>query len=125
MAFLETAAQYGDWVGTADADDETINDVQQFLRARECISDEELVAALEYGKHERMTIITALVAPVGAYDRLHEARNERGLLRLRRVPLELTTDEFFAMFKRVGFALVRAGLDIEGGEYEVIEDVED
>lgn len=125
MSVLETAAQYCDWIGKADADDQTTNDIQQLLRDRGLISDGELVAAVEFAKVELDTYIHALVAPVPSFDQIASARNADGILRLRRVSVEIDPGEFFDLFKRIGFAITRRGIEFPDDQYELITEGSD
>jgi hypothetical protein len=118
---------YGDWTGTAAADNADQNDLRDLLAAKKVFDREKeflLGASLWIGENHggkvQAPFVSAIITPLdNAYDNL-ELKLEalQGPIPVRRVEVELTLDEFVGLFKRFAVVLTTRGLDLEDREYE-------
>jgi hypothetical protein len=124
---FHAGVQYGDWTGTAAADNADKNDLSDLLAAKKVFDREKeflLGASLWIGENHGGKVqsphITAIITSLdNTYDDLLpklEAVN--GPIPVRRIDVELSLEEFIGLFKRFAAVLTRRGLGLEGREYE-------
>jgi len=125
MEFLKASTQYGDWEGTAAADDKP-SALQELLETKGLINPDEflLAATLYVSEHNYDSpYVRAFVFQKGRkFELVKEilAATE-GPIPVRRIDVGLTTKEFLGLFKRFNVMLTWRGLEIEGREYTVTE----
>jgi hypothetical protein len=127
MPQLRASVQYGDWEGTAAADNGDTQNITELLRERGHIDENEFVAAIEFSiweNHSKTVIdnvsITAFIAktPEGENWGAGFAR-DRSTLKLRQVEIKMTIPEFFGHFKRFAIMLTASNLNLTDRTYEV------
>lgn len=123
MESFKASTQYGDWQGTAAADDIDAHkkSVERHLKEKGLIKPHEfLVATSFYTGEDDFVSIKALIFENGDnFESVKAAINAtRGPLPVRRVRIELTAKEFLAMFKRFHVMLMWHTLELDGREYD-------
>jgi hypothetical protein len=121
MENLKAAVHYGDWEGTAAADHIDTGDVRDLLEAKGVLADDEFIIAVAFYVGEnrpgrvQAPAVHVLIAQGGDYDTVAAwVKAMPDPLPLRRVDLELSTEEFLGLFKRFNVVLTRRGLDLTG-----------
>lgn len=119
--------QYGDWTGTASADNDDQRDLYQLLKNRKIFDgDKEFLigASLWIGENHggvvKTPYVSAIITPLdNTYDNLEaKLKAIEGPIPARRVDVELTLEEFVGLFKRFAVVLTTRGLDLNDREYE-------
>ena len=128
---FQASTQYGDWKGTAAADEPgTDHKFDELFEATGKVKpDLEIMIGFEFYNTEGSFYLTGYFhrKPAenasGWYPTLNEefARHV-GPIRVKKVRVEITLEQFFEYFKRFNVVLVNDALDITGREYEVIEE---
>jgi hypothetical protein len=121
MERFKASVQYGDWEGTASADGNHSSDFSEYLRKKKLISDSEYLVAISFYAGERdFTSIRAFVVEKGEnYESVRSLlKTASGPVKVREIELELSRQEFFALFKRFSVVLTWHGLDLEDREYD-------
>ncbi|WP_095780057.1 hypothetical protein [Mesorhizobium sp. WSM3868] len=127
MVKLKASVQYGDFEGTAAADDGHDQSFHNFLLDKGVLSKDDFVVGVEiwvgenHGGPSNPPTIRALVAPAAGFDAFKGSLTRQEKLRLREVEVELSFEEFFGLFKRFSIVLTKRGLELGGREYEPIE----
>jgi hypothetical protein len=127
MPKLKANVQYGDFEGTAAADDGHDQSIHNFLREKGVVSKDDFLVGVEiwvgenHGGPSKPPTIRALIAPAGDFDTFKSNLDRQEELRLREVEIELSFEDFFGLFKRFSIVLTKRGLDLMGREYEAIE----
>lgn len=120
MESFKATTQYGDWEGTAAADDahESLHD---YLEGKGLIKSDEFVLAVTFYSSEGFVLVRVFV-----FERGGEFESVKGALSantgpvwVREVTLELMPDEFLKLFKRFDVMLTWRGLGLQGREYSV------
>ncbi|TIN10366.1 hypothetical protein [Mesorhizobium sp.] len=124
---LKASVQYGDWRGTAAADNADNRSIQKFLRDRGELGDGAYVVGIRLfigenrgGKVERPWL-RAVVADGSGYDDVKAQVSAAGTLRFKEIDIELSLEEFFGLFKRFSIVLTSRDMGLEGREYEIVE----
>jgi hypothetical protein len=123
LEFFKASTQYGDWEGTAKADDQP-KSLHTYLEEKGLIGkDEFLLAATIYiGEHSfDSPYIKAFVFEKGSEYGSVKAQIEstKDPIPVRQVDVSLTAEEFFELFKRFDVMLTWHGLELEGRGYVV------
>jgi hypothetical protein len=128
MTSFKASVQYGDWTGTAAADNADQVDLDAYLRETGAITADEFLFAVElyvgenHGGRVTEPHIDVLVFPAQGFDNVAaELADIEGPIPLRRVSVAMTLGDFLAKFKRVSIHLNRRGLDVSGREYIEVE----
>ena len=123
MERFTASVQYGDWKGTAAADNADQNDLTDFLRSKNLMQSNEFLVGVRafigenHGGKVKDPHIEVLIAT--NYDTVKTYIDATpDPVPLKRVKLQLTLVEFFGLFKRFEIAIARSGLDLPGREYE-------
>jgi len=129
--FFKAGTQYGDWDGTAAADEYGANHTfeELFEATGKVDKDKELLIAFEIYAGERgFFTLTGYFhdksdsTDLGWVPSLNQDfSKDTGKIQVRQVDLQITLEEFFMHFKRFNVVMVRNGLDIIGREYEASE----
>jgi len=123
MESFKASVQYGDWEGTAAADDGHQRTLQTYLQEKGLINPEEFLVAASLYVSEVSTHVQAFVCP-----KAHDFESVKNALAaiakpipVREINVELTLEEFVGLFKRFKVMLTWHGLQLEGRGYSVIE----
>ncbi len=125
MNTIKASVTYGDWEGTAAADESDGVKMRDLLTQSGVINTDEFVVAIELfvgeshnGKVEKPHI-QALLLKKDRFDSAAAAiKSMPDTLPLRKVRVDLTLEEFIGLFKRFSVTLSRSGLDLVGRKYE-------
>jgi hypothetical protein len=122
---FKASTQYGDWEGTAKADDQP-KSLHNYLEEKGLMKEHEflLAATIYVGEHDfDSPYIKAFVFEKGRnFESVkHEIDAMEGPIPVREVRVELTTREFLDLFKRFDVVLTWHGLELEGREYRAVE----
>ena len=121
---------YGDWTGTASADNLDQQDLHDLLVAKKLMNREKeflIGASLYVGENNvgavQAPFISAIITTGSDYDTVKASiGSQRRPIQTRRVDLELTLEQFIGLFKRFHVVLTKQGLHLEDQEYEWQED---
>lgn len=120
MEFFRASTQYGDWEGTAAADDSTPHGLREYLTENGLMTADEFLIAANLFASEGFTSIRAFVVPGENFQKVKESLSSAGNpITVREVGLDLTKEEFFDLFKRLDILLTWHGLELKGREYFV------
>jgi hypothetical protein len=124
MQRLKASVQYGDWEGTAAADNADHRSIHDLLREKGMIFEDEFPVGLEFyiGENHNGEVqepyLSVLLLDRPNYDTVaEEVKATTGPLTFRKVRVDLTLNEFLGLFKRFSVTLSLRGLDIAGREY--------
>jgi hypothetical protein len=132
MASFRAGTQYGDWDGAAAADEYGDNRSfdELFEATGKVDKDKDLLIGFEFYAGEGSFFLTGYFHPkpksdstkLGWIPSLNEefSRTSRPI-RVRKVDVEVTRDEFFKYFKRFNVVMVHRGFDIIGRDFEIEE----
>jgi hypothetical protein len=124
---FRASVQYGDWTGTAAADNADQRDLSDFLATKKIFDrDKEFLIAASlwigenHGGKIQSPCVTAIITLLDStYDNVSKKlKAVQGPIPVRRVDVELSLEEFIGLFKRFAVVLTRRGLDLEDREYE-------
>ena len=121
MESFKASTQYGDWEGTASADEQP-SSIHDYLKNNDLIGDHEFLLAvtLYVGEHSfDAPYVKAFIFEKGDnYESVKAALDSiKGPIPVRRVDVKLTMGEFFELFKRFDVMLTWQRLELEGREY--------
>jgi hypothetical protein len=129
MTHFKASVQYGDFKGTAAADNaDGEHDLNHFLKGKGLIQDDEfLVAASMWvgessgGKLGR-SYVKAYLYDKADHDTVKAALEAtEGPIQVRAVDVEVTPEQFISFFKRLEVFLTRPSLKIDGREFTTVE----
>lgn len=115
---LRATVQYGDWKGTASADNSDSMhkaNAESYLKAEKKIQADELLVGVEvwvgenHGKHKDPVSVTFLIASPRNFEAV-EKQAKSGALKVRKVRVQMKAIEFFGLFKRFSIALSNHGI---------------
>jgi hypothetical protein len=131
MAYFKASTQYGDWRGTASADDidPSSVSVRRYIREKNVGKPTEFLIAVEFFLGEthhsndlpKPFIHAYFLDGVAKYEEAqkkieeYQARNEP--IPVRQVDIDISLEEFFGMFKRFAVTLTWQDLPIADEEY--------
>lgn len=125
MERFTASVQYGDWKGTAAADNADQNDLADLLRAKNLMQPDEFLVGVRvfigenHGGKVKDPYIEVLIATTNNFDTVKAFFDATpDPIPLRKVALQLTLVEFLGLFKRLEIAIGRDGLGLSGREYE-------
>jgi hypothetical protein len=129
---FKAGTQYGDWKGTAAADEfgDATDDFDELFEATGKIDPEnDMMIAFEMYAGEGHFYLAGLFHPKSTSNKLgyepslnDDFKNDPKPIRVRRVEVNLTLEQFFKYFKRFNVVLNRGSIDISGRDYEEISD---
>lgn len=119
---MQASVQYNDWKGTAAADNADFKQLYDILESQGFITSGEdfLVSVHVYIGETRKekppyTRITVYLVKAGSFEEAKPIIENGGPL--RELDLELSLDEFFAVFKRFNIVFSHRGFDMTSKEY--------
>jgi hypothetical protein len=135
MESFKASVQYGDWKGTAAADDSdpVATSVHSYLEKKSLIKPDEFLLAVRLfigenhnNKLAKPYIRAYLLKDAGNYEavqeRLEELESAGEPIPVREVKIDVPLGEFVAMFKRFEVMLTWHGLPMTEREYSVSEE---
>jgi hypothetical protein len=120
MEKFKASTQYGDWEGTASADN-AHNSIHEYLLQQKLIEEGEFLVAVSLYSSENSIYIRVFVLPgKGDFKSAKEALDSTdGPVSVHEVNLKLKLEEFLELFKRFDVVLTWHGFELEGREYSV------
>ena len=116
MAKFRASTQYGDWIGTAAADEHTPGDFVGRLKRDGIVQPDHVLVGLRLHIGEAgNAYVKAIIVNSANYDNAVEAIRHGAAL--EGIDVELTQREFFQLFKRFDLALHARGIDITDHDY--------
>lgn len=128
MHTFRASVQYGDWEGTASADNGDEMSIESLLEDKGLINrDTEMLVGVEiwvgenHGGESKPPSIHCLIAErTGNFDNLAaKIKSASGPVTVREVDVELTMDQFIGLFKRFAVVLTRRGLNLIDRDYTI------
>jgi hypothetical protein len=120
MERFKASTQYGDWEGTAAADEQP-SSIKKWLESKGLIKPSEFLVAvnLYVSEHEyNPPLLRAFVFHGDNHESVKEAlATTEGAIPVRSIEVKMTTEEFLELFKRFNVMLTWQGLELEGREY--------
>lgn len=115
---FHASAKYGDWKGTASADDHDHIDFRDYLKSNGYMKDGEFLVGIETSQAEvaestlknPLYVSVLIVESTNAYDTVAEQVKHQVPLQVRRERLRLNVEEFFGLFKRFEISISPHGL---------------
>jgi hypothetical protein len=122
MESFKASVQYGDWEGTAAADD-AHKDLREYLEGKNLINPDEFILAASLYVDEGFTNVRVFAFKGGnSFELVKDPLAAiSGPIPVREVDVKLTREQFFVLFKRLDVILTKKGLELEGREFSVIE----
>lgn len=124
MPNLIASVQYDDWEGTVAADDADNRSFFTLLKESGAMREDEYPVSIQLyigenhaGKVER-PMISALLLPLKGADAAKAHIQNGQTLKLRRVEIEISLNDFMGLFKRFHIVLTRNGMALENRDYE-------
>ena len=135
MPTFQAGVQYGDWKGTAAADEfgDARRDLEDLFQAKGKVDIEnDILIAFEFfiGENDFFYLMgffhpkSESTADGWIPSLNHDFDENTDPIRVKQVKVDISLSEFLAFLKRFSVVLVRQGLDISGREYVVIEESE-
>jgi hypothetical protein len=130
MSSFKASTQYGDWHGSAAADDTQLNSLDDYLKRKNLIEPDEYLIATEIfvgenddsGKLGSVAARAYLFKGHRDFESVQEALAKiEGPIPVREVDIPLTLGKFVALFKRFEVTLTWRGLKLENREYRASE----
>ena len=132
MQRLSASTQFGDWKGTAAADniDEPPDGLDDYLEKTGLLKADDFLIGLSFGRMKGLNGAPSTVS-ITAYvfeghrhgDEAREAiASMKGAIPVREIPMEVTIEQFFKFFKDFEVVLTVGDFKLEGREFSVIEE---
>ena len=132
METFRASVQYGDWEGTAAADDANVGSVslERYLQERNLIRPGEFLVGVSFWVGENhdnrlgyVSVRALLFESDGTFESVRQAvEATTGSIPVRSVDIKVTPEEFICLFKRFSVMLTWQGLSLEGREFSAIEE---
>lgn len=124
MDIFRASVQYGDWQGTAAADNVDFMAFYKLLLGKRLITETDFLIGIHVwigenheGRVQPPYITAYLLEGIDNYESAEAALHAMpDPLDLKRVRINLTLNEFIGLFKRFSIAISPRGLDITGHE---------
>ena len=120
---FKASVQYGDWKGSAAADNADFNAIQKKLNESGILKPSEFLVGFEayagetHGNEGPYFSCRAFIIDGEKFDTAKAAVDTQSPIRVMPRDMELSLLEFFALFKRFDLVLTHRGLEIEGRDY--------
>lgn len=123
---FRASVQYGDWEGTAAADDADQRTFGRLLEerglfdpTREMLIGVELWIGENHGGKVEKPYLHAVFVEGDRFDNVApRLKAERDPIKVRRIDVGLTLEEFIGLFKRFSVVITRRGMDLTDREYQ-------
>lgn len=127
MSNFKATAQYGDWKGTAAADDADGETLSDFLEKKGLKGPDQFVIAssLWVGENHRGKLgtvsITAYLFDMPGHDTVRAALDAiNGPIPVHIIDVDVSLEEYIVFFKRFSIMHTKSGFELDGREYSVI-----
>ncbi|MBF3417203.1 hypothetical protein ISF41_12615 [Burkholderia pseudomallei] len=124
METFKATTQYGDWTGTASADRSDATTLSALLLERGLRTEEEFLVGAKlwvgenHGNKLAHVSVDAYLFNGTGFDDVSAAIADAGdALKLKRVSVELTLEEYICLFKRFAVSLSDPHFELEGREF--------
>lgn len=120
MEFFKASVQYGDWEGTASADNADFGKVRDYFDKQQLIKSTEFLLSISIysGEKDFQSIEAIIFEGANDFESVKTAIADKSRpIPVRRVKIELPMHEFLQLFKRFHVMLTWHGLELEGREY--------
>jgi len=123
MESFKASVHYGDWSGTAAADEANPrNGLWGYLEEQNLKDEDEfLVAASLYRGALGVGVLAYLYKAADMDSVQQELAAIKGPVPVRQVRLDLTLDQFFDLFDRIKVSLTWDGLGLDRREYSIVQ----
>lgn len=129
---FQAGTQYGDWKGTAAADEfgDVTDQFDELFEATGNVDpDKEIMIGFGFYYSEGIFLCSGYFHPLpeendrGHYPSLNAKfqKDQIDPIQVKKVDVELTLEQFFKYFKRFNVVLVNGAMDIIGREYETVD----
>jgi hypothetical protein len=123
---FRASVQYGDWEGTASADNADHGDLRDLLIKKNLMDGDRefLVGATlwigeNHGGEVQAPFVHAILIEGREFDRIQpQLKQQDDPIPVRNLDLELTLEEFLGLFKRLSVVLTNRGLGLTDREYQ-------
>lgn len=115
MELFKASVQYGDWQGTAAADEHQPSLLRNQLKS--LMKPNEFLAAVSFWSSEGFTSIRGLVVQGEDFESAKAVAETNDPIPVREITLKIGNEEFVALFKRFHVMLTWRGLQLDGREY--------
>lgn len=125
MESFKASTQYGDWQGTASADDVPTLSLDEYLEKNGLIKPHEfLIAASFYTSEHDFASISVFLFEGKDFESVKAALDAvDGPVPVRRVDVKLTAKEFLDLFKRFHVMLTLHGLELDERAYDAADEL--
>ena len=120
---FKAGVQYGDWKGTAAADNADFSAMSKYLQQAGLLGTSEFLVGFEVyvgetrGTEPPFFSSRAFIIQSGDFETAKEAVDSQNPLPVEAKDLDLKLADFFKLFKRFNLVLTHRGLDLENREY--------
>jgi hypothetical protein len=128
MGNFKASVQYGDWKGTAAADNADQNDLSDYLQGKGLMNENEfpIASSLWVGENHGGKLGTVMVTAYLFHKPDHATVNDAlnaiyGPITVREIDVEVSLTEYIGFFKRFSVFNTRRGLDINEREFTTTE----
>jgi hypothetical protein len=127
---FQAGTQYGDWKGTAAADEPGADNAfdELFVATGKVDPDKEIMIGFTFSNYEGSIYLAGYFHRLpaenksGWFPTLNEVFQRQDIpIEVKKVRVEITLEQFFKYFKRFNVVLVNRALDITGREYKITE----
>lgn len=127
METFKASTQYGDWKGTSSADRSDATTLSDLLLRRALRTEQEFLvgAKLWVGENHNNKLahvyVSAFLFDGTGFDNVSKAiANAGDALKLKKVDVDLTLEEFVCLFKRFAVSLSDPHLKLETREFSIV-----
>lgn len=123
---FKASVQYGDWKGSAAADNADMNAIQKKLSESGILKPSEFLVGFEAyagetrGDQGPYFSCRAFIIDGTKFETAKAAVDAQNPIPVKARDMKLSLLEFFALFKRFDIVLTHRGLEIEGREYKEV-----
>jgi hypothetical protein len=132
MTNFTAGTQYGDWKGTASADEfiPRTSFEKLFEATGKVDKENDVLIGFEFYAEEEFFFLAGYYHPKSSSNpngwgpSLNDDFNRTDeSIRIQKIEIKLTLEQFFKYFKRFNVVMIKKGLDIIGRDYDEITDV--
>lgn len=112
---FRASVQYGDWKGSAAADDADTEKAYHWLKEKKKIRPDEFIVGItlwageNHGEHKDPVYVTFLLATPAKHDAVQD-QIKAGSITVREVDVKIKVVDFFGLFKRFSIAISAHGM---------------
>lgn len=127
MGFFEAHVQYGDWKGTAAADNADETSLREYLQENSHMQDSDYLLATHiwigensHGRLENVFVHAYILEGYGDYESVKKYLEKLGdePIPVRDVRLTFTLEQYIGLFKRFSVMLTTRAFDLKGREFQ-------